>query len=69
MLLQHLVCHVALLAERQTGHLEPAYRWLLRRRWAKCTRIRQPRIPAQTCLVAAAAWSILSPRFEAAYTK
>ena len=39
MLLQHLVCHLALLAERQTGHLEPAYRWLLRRRWAKCTRI------------------------------
>ena len=39
MLLQHLVCHVALLAERQTGALEPAYRWFLRRRWARCGRV------------------------------
>ena len=36
MLLQHLVCHVAFLAERQTGALEPAYRWFLRRHWARC---------------------------------
>jgi len=39
MLLQHLVCHVALLAERQTGALEPAYRWVLRRRWTRCARL------------------------------
>jgi hypothetical protein len=39
MLLQHLVCHVALLAERQTGALEPAYRWFLRRRWARCAHL------------------------------
>jgi len=38
-LLEHLVCHLTFLAERQTGHLEPAYRWFLRRRWAKCSRI------------------------------
>jgi hypothetical protein len=39
MLLQHLVCHVAFLRERQTGALEPAYRWFLRRHWARCARV------------------------------
>ncbi len=39
MLLQHLVCHVALLAERPSGVLDPAYRWVIRRRWARCARI------------------------------
>lgn len=40
MLLQHVVCHVALLAERPSGPLDPAYRWFVRRRWAKCARMR-----------------------------
>ena len=39
MLLQHLVCHVALLAERPSGPLDPAFRWFIRRRWAKCARM------------------------------
>ena len=39
MLLQHLVCHVALLAERPSGPLDPAHRWFVRRRWARCARI------------------------------
>ena len=39
MLLQHLVCHVAFLEERQTGALEPAYRWFLRRHWARCAQV------------------------------
>ena len=33
MLLQHGVCHVALLAERQFPIVDAAYRWFLRRRW------------------------------------
>jgi len=33
MLLQHAVCHVALLAERRFSILDAAYRWFLRRRW------------------------------------
>lgn len=39
MLLQHVVCHVALLAERPSGPLDPAYRWFVRRRWVKCARM------------------------------
>ncbi len=39
MLLQHLVCHVALLAERPPIPLDPAARWFVRRRWTKCARI------------------------------
>jgi Phosphotransferase enzyme family len=39
MLLQHLVCHVALLTERPSGPLDPAFRWFVRRRWAKCARV------------------------------
>jgi hypothetical protein len=39
MLLQHVVCHVAMLAERPSGPLDPAYRWFVRRRWVKCTRM------------------------------
>ena len=33
MLLQHGVCHVALLAERRFPIVDAAYRWFLRRRW------------------------------------
>jgi hypothetical protein len=33
MLLQHGVCHVALLAERRFPIIDAAYRWFLRRRW------------------------------------
>ena len=36
MLLQHAVCHVALLAERRFPIVDGAYRWFLRRRWAMC---------------------------------
>lgn len=39
MLLQHVVCHVGLLAERPSGPLDPAYRWFVRRRWVKCARM------------------------------
>jgi hypothetical protein len=39
MLLQHAVCHVALLAERKVPLLDAAYRWFLRRRWQLCERI------------------------------
>ena len=39
MLLQHAVCHVALLAERRVPVLDGAYRWFLRRRWQVCERI------------------------------
>jgi serine/threonine protein kinase len=37
MLLQHSVCHVALLAERRLPVVDAAYRWFLRRRWQACT--------------------------------
>ncbi len=33
MLLQHVVCHVTQLADRSAGPLDPALRWLIRRRW------------------------------------
>jgi aminoglycoside phosphotransferase (APT) family kinase protein len=33
MLLQHAVCHIAQLAERDVGTLRPAYRAFVRRRW------------------------------------
>lgn len=36
MLLQHSVCHVALLAERRLPVLDVAYRWFLKRRWHAC---------------------------------
>lgn len=39
MLLQHVVCHVALLAERRFPMVDAAYRWFLRRRWQLCERI------------------------------
>ena len=39
MLLQHVVCHVALLAERRVPIVDAAYRWYLRRRWRMCERI------------------------------
>jgi hypothetical protein len=39
MLLQHAVCHVALLAERRIPFVDRAYRWFLRRRWLMCERI------------------------------
>jgi Ser/Thr protein kinase RdoA (MazF antagonist) len=39
MLLQHVVCHIALLAERRVPLIDAAYRWYLRRRWRRCQRI------------------------------
>jgi Ser/Thr protein kinase RdoA (MazF antagonist) len=39
MLLQHAVCHIALLAERRFPVVDAAYRWFLRRRWQLCERI------------------------------
>src|SRR6185436_7288804 len=39
MLLQHVVCHVALLAERRVPLVDAAYRWYLRRRWRNCEQI------------------------------
>jgi hypothetical protein len=39
MLMQHGVCHVALLAERRVPVLDPLYRWFLRRRWRLCDRL------------------------------
>jgi len=36
MLLQHVVCHVTLLADRDAGVLDPAYRWLAGFRWRCC---------------------------------
>jgi len=39
MLLQHGVCHVALLAERRIPVIDAAYRWFLRRRWARCEQL------------------------------
>ena len=39
MMLQHGVCHVALMAERQVPILDAAYRWFMRRRWRTCERM------------------------------
>lgn len=39
MLLQHGVCHVALLAERRVPLIDAAYRWFVRRRWQVCERL------------------------------
>jgi aminoglycoside/choline kinase family phosphotransferase len=39
MLMQHGVCHVALLAERRVPVVDLAYRWFLRRRWQTCERM------------------------------
>lgn len=39
MLLQHGVCHVAMLAERRVPLLDAAYRWFMRRRWRLCERM------------------------------
>jgi hypothetical protein len=36
MLLQHVVCHVALLAELQNGLMRPIQTWRVRRRWHRC---------------------------------
>jgi hypothetical protein len=47
MLLQHGVCHVALLAERRVPLLDPVYRWFLRRRWSICERLPLRREPAR----------------------
>jgi hypothetical protein len=40
MLLQHAVCHIALLAERKVSMLGPVYHWFVRRRWRACERMR-----------------------------
>ncbi len=47
MLLQHGVCHVALLAERRVPVLDAAYRWFMRRRWRLCERTWAPGRAAQ----------------------
>jgi hypothetical protein len=39
MLLQHSVCHVAMLAERRVPFVDAAYRWFLKRRWQLCERM------------------------------
>jgi Ser/Thr protein kinase RdoA (MazF antagonist) len=39
MLLQHVVCHVALLSELQRGPLRPVQAWRIRRRWRRCAGI------------------------------
>lgn len=39
MLLQHVVCHVAQLAQSVGGVLQAGHRWRARRRWDRCTRI------------------------------
>jgi hypothetical protein len=39
MLMQHAVCHVALLAERRVPIVDVAYRWFLKRRWRICERL------------------------------
>lgn len=39
MLMQHAVCHIALLAERRVPVLDVAYRWFVRRRWIVCDRM------------------------------
>lgn len=40
MMLQHRVCHVAMLAERRFPVGDAAYRWYLKHRWQVCERIR-----------------------------
>lgn len=39
LLLQHGVCHVALMAERRVPVVDAAYRWFMRRRWRLCARL------------------------------
>lgn len=39
MLLQHVVCHIAQLTQHTSGPLQPAQRWLARRRWRRCARM------------------------------
>jgi Ser/Thr protein kinase RdoA (MazF antagonist) len=42
MLLQHVACHVALLAARRVPVVDLAYRWFVRRRWQMCLRMIKP---------------------------
>ena len=42
MLMQHVVCHVALLASRRVPVVDLAYRWFVRRRWQMCLRMLEP---------------------------
>jgi len=46
MLMQHVVCHVALLAGRHIPVVDRAYRWFVRRRWRECQRMLE--LPAST---------------------
>ena len=50
MLLQHVVCHLALLAERRIPMIDVAYRWYLKRRWQQCAAMMAP--PAVAARVA-----------------
>ena len=47
MLMQHAVCHVALLAQRRVPVLDALYRWYLRRRWRRCERLFAAPAPAR----------------------
>lgn len=47
MLLQHGVCHVALMAERRVPVIDAAYRWFMRRRWRLCERMPEERVMLQ----------------------
>ena len=42
MLIQHVACHVALLAARRVPVVDLAYRWFVRRRWLTCLRMIKP---------------------------
>jgi hypothetical protein len=44
MLMQHSVCHVALIAEKRLPLLDAVYRWFLRRRWRLCAQMSGERI-------------------------
>ena len=46
MLIQHVVCHVALLAARRVPVVDLAYRWFVRRRWQACLRMLKQPAPA-----------------------
>jgi Ser/Thr protein kinase RdoA (MazF antagonist) len=45
MLLQHVVCHAALLGARRVPIVDVFYRWFVRRRWRACRRLIQAPAP------------------------
>ena len=46
MMIQHVACHVALLAARRVPVVDLAYRWFVRRRWQTCLRMLKTPGPA-----------------------